>query len=146
MKAKAHVFHLWVGILLLTLCGAVRTTLADDQNLVQVPEAVLRKLATRIIMPVYPVNSKNQGNKGVAVVQLRLNEKGVLTYVEVLEAPDQEIAEAVNKAIKQWKFKVVYVDDKPRPVEGKLTFYFVINEGIARVENPRKFKSLNVHQ
>jgi len=145
MKVKATLVYLWTVALLVTFGSAVKATRADDQNIVQVPEAVLRNLATRTVMPDYPEKSKTQGSKGIAVAQLHLNEEGVLTNVEILEAPDAEIAQAVKKAVKQWKFKTVQVNDKPCLIVGKLTFYFVINGGAARVENPRKFKRLTIN-
>lgn len=131
---------LWSGVVLGSAGLAGRVAVADEPALVQVPESVLRNLATKTVMPLYPEVSKKQGVKGIAVAQVHGNEKGVLTSIKVLEAPDSEIQQAVIEAIKQWYFKPAYVDGKLIVFEGKLTFYFVINGGRARVENPRKFK------
>jgi TonB family protein len=114
--------------------------MASDGPPVRVPEAVVRRLATSTVLPVYPESSKNRGTKGVAVAQVYVNEKGLLSDVEILEAPDSEIEEAVIKAVKRWKFNSVRVDGKAMAFAGKLTFYFVINDGQASVQNPRRFK------
>ncbi len=114
--------------------------MASQGTLVRVPEVAVRKLATRTVMPVYPESSKNRGTRGVAVAQVNVNETGLLTNVEIIEAPDSEIEQAVIRAVKYWKFNPANVDGKAIPFVGKLTFYFVINERQARVQNPRRFK------
>lgn len=97
---------------------------------------MLRKNASNTVAPDYPAESKRRGAKGVAVTQLEIDEKGDVAKIEVLEAPDPHIEEAVIKAVRQWKFPSVTVKGKPRRVIGKLTFYFVIERGKATVRSP----------
>lgn len=138
-KFGIFIVLLWSAVVLVSACFTARVVMADEPPLVQVPESVLRKLATKTVMPIYPETSKNQGVKGVAVAKLHANEKGVLTNIEILEAPNSEIGRAVINALQQWRFKAPYVEGKVIAFEGKLTFYFIISGGRARVENPRKF-------
>ena len=88
-------------------------------------------------MPKYPEISRDRGSSGVAVVELELDESMKLTRSNVLEAPDADIKESVTDAVKQWKFKPIIIDETPRPIKSKLTFYFVIRTGDAQVTSPK---------
>lgn len=107
---------------------------------VKVDENSLRKIAVKRVMPGYPEESIKKGVKGVAVTELTVNSKGDVVGLEVLEAPDEMIKQAVAGAVNQWKFKPTASEGRPVSLKGKLTFYFVIDErGGARVQNPRQF-------
>ncbi len=134
-----------VGWLLIgfVITQPLSTALAGQNKqpvLAKVPEPVFRRLINKLVIPVYPDGAKKRGEHGVAVAQIRLDEQGNLTDVQVLESPSGEIGEAVTNAVRQCKFKAATTDDGPVLVEGKLTFYFVIEGGRGRVENPKKFK------
>ncbi|HKY04492.1 MAG TPA: energy transducer TonB [Blastocatellia bacterium] len=101
-------------------------------------EISLRKRATRQVLPQYPEVSKKSGAKGVTVSMLDIDEEGNVAGVDVLEAPDSPIRAAVADAVKLWKFKPATVNGKPVRLRGKLTFYYVIEGGNARVENPKQ--------
>lgn len=96
-------------------------------------------------MPEYPEESIRQRSKGVAVAEIVYDETGVVIYAEVLQAPDKLIGDAVSSAVRQWKFEPARARSERGPfikIQGKLTFYFVINDrGEASVENPKQFKS-----
>jgi protein TonB len=106
---------------------------------VTVHETYLRKRATKTVTPGFPEQAKKRGAKGVVVAQLNVNERGEVARVEVLEAPDPLIKEAVIKAIEQWRFNPPTISGKPVRIRGKLTFYYVIERGKGRVDNPRQF-------
>jgi len=105
---------------------------------VKLSERSLRSRAVNIVMPGYPEESKKRGAKGVAVAQLEVDERGDVTQVDILEAPDGQIKGAITEAVNQWKFKPTTVGGQPVRVQGKLTFYYVIEGGDARVENPKE--------
>lgn len=111
----------------------------------RIAESSLRKAAKKLVMPEYPEESVRQRSKGVAVAEIVYDEAGVVIYVEVLEAPDKPIKDAVSSAVRQWRFEPAHARSERGPlikIQGKLTFYFVINDrGEARVENPKQFKS-----
>lgn len=100
-------------------------------------ETQLRKLAAEVYMPIYPDGSRKKGQTVVAVAEVRLNENDQIVDVRILEAPSQSIAKAVKDAVEKWKFPhhqgVVCF-------QGKLTFYFVINNGVPFVKNPRRYE------
>lgn len=106
-----------------------------------VPEGVLRRLAKKTVLPDYPEASKKRGTAGRAVAQLDVDKEGRITGAFVLEAPDEEIKQAVLDAVRRWEFNSAFTGDERKPVRirGKLTFYFVIDGQGARVQNPRKF-------
>jgi protein TonB len=104
---------------------------------VRLSEKSLRARAIKSVMPAYPDESKKRGSKGVAVARLEIDEQGDVTQVDVLESPDAHIKRAVTEATSQWKFNPTTVGGQPVRVQGKLTFYFVIEGADARVENPK---------
>lgn len=112
---------------------------ADVPSVATVPEGLLRKLAKTVAIPKYPAVSKRRGKNGVAVSDVSVDEKGNVTQIEVIEAPDEEIKCSVAEAIKRWKFLPANAEGKPVRLRSKLTFYFLLEGGRARVESPRKF-------
>jgi len=126
--------------LLLLLWGLEPAAHAQRGVTVKVDENSLRKIAVKRVMPGYPEESIKKGAKGVTVTELTVNSKGDVVELEVLEAPDEVIKQAVAGAVNQWKFKPTAAEGRPVSLKGKLTFYFVIDgRGGARVENPRQF-------
>lgn len=109
---------------------------------VTVHETYLRKRATKTILPGFPEQAKKRGAKGVVVAQVNVNEQGEVAQVTVLEAPDPLIKEAVVKALERWRFDPPTIGGKPVRIRGKLTFYYVIERGKGRVDNPRQFNQV----
>lgn len=128
----AAVLCLLAQISLITLAHRSQTSMH-----VRIHETALRKRAIRVVMPDYPKESQKRGAKGIAVVQLEINEEGSVTESEVLEAPDTAIKEAVISAVKQWQFKPATANGVATRIRSKLTFYYVIDGRNARVENPK---------
>ena len=91
-------------------------------------------------MPVYPEGARSRGERGVAVAEAKLDEKGSLIDVQILEAPSTEIGNAVQDAVRQCVFEPGSTADGPLQITGKLTFYFVIENGSGSVRNPKKIK------
>lgn len=119
------------------------TGAAFGQSAPEVSEGSLRKMAIKTVMPTYPADSIKRGSTGVSVSQLIFDEAGVVIKVDILEAPDKSISDEIKKALQQWTFKPTRWKDEngpPTKIQGKLTFYFVIEKGQARVENPKQFK------
>ncbi len=136
-------------LLKLLAIGFLSTHLLTDTVLGQgkqpseakVPESVFRKLISKFVMPIYPEGARKRGEQGVAVASVQLSEEGTLIDVQMLEAPSGEIENAVMNAIRQCKFNAARTDDGPMRIHGKLTFYFVIENGRGIVKNPKKSKS-----
>ncbi len=136
-KAPLLVSCLYVAALCVSFTQAAAQTLV-----VRASESSLRKIAIKTVMPIYPEESIKRGAKGVAVAELVFDTTGDVSTVEVLEAPDSSIGQAIINATKQWKFRPTNVKGGGAvSVRGKLTFYYVIDEkGEGRVENPRQYK------
>lgn len=107
---------------------------------VSVTEFLLRKYATKSTLPAFPRSSIKRNSQGVAVCQVTVNAQGNVTEVTVWEAPDSEIAKAVTRAIRKWIFKAPTISGKSVPINGKLTFYFEIQNGRGIVRNPKPFE------
>lgn len=103
-------------------------------------EASIRDFAVRKVLPAFPSDAASANVSGVAVAKVRIDEKGTLTSVEILEAPHPSIAQATIDAIKQWQFKFNENEAEPECFNSKLTFYFVIEDGKASVKDPQAFQ------
>ncbi|HLG17705.1 MAG TPA: energy transducer TonB [Blastocatellia bacterium] len=88
-------------------------------------------------MPDYPPRSAKNRATGVSVTELEINEAGNVERVDVLQAPDEYIEAALINAISRWKFEPSMHKGRAWRVKGKLTFYFVVERGKARVMNPK---------
>jgi TonB family protein len=103
-------------------------------------EASIRDYAVRKVLPAFPAEAANASVSGVAVAKVRIDEKGTLSSVEILQAPHPSIAQATMDAVKQWQFKFYENDVAPECFNSKLTFYFVIEDGKAFVRDPKIFE------
>ena len=89
--------------------------------------------------PAYPVVSPERGRTGVAVVEVVTTEDGRVDRVNVLEAPDAHIGDAVSRALGQWEIPPPTDDDGQEVrVRAKLFFYFVIENGKGFVRSPEE--------
>lgn len=126
--------------LLACCCLLLPALNAGAQQKVSVSESVLRRLAQKVVMPRYPAASKKRGSKGIAVVRVDVDEKGALSDLRIVEAPDPDIEAAVAEAVRQWRFEAAHGGGgEPMALRGKLSFYFTAERGQFRVENPRQF-------
>jgi TonB family protein len=105
---------------------------------VMLAESQARRLAIEKPMPAYPADSLSSGASGVAVAAIATGPDGRVTSVEILEAPDEAIAEAVRKTLSTWAILM-----RPPPGEtlqyqltSKITLYFRIVKGKGHVANP----------
>lgn len=106
-----------------------RRMLLDDKG--------LRRQATHAPAPFYPAESFKKKVTGVAVAAVTADASGKTERVEILEAPDEAIAQAVRGAIGQWSYKPMGL-----PMTGQLIFYFHIKEGRGTVSSPEEMKVL----
>ena len=127
------------GLATLLQVGLISLSLASPQTagVLRVRESALRKRATRVETPRFPGDALKRGSNGVAVVSIEVGESGRVTSVQVLQAPDSAISNAVSEAIYKWTFKPVTHEGKPVRLIGKLTFYFLLKHGKPRVESPK---------
>jgi rhodanese-related sulfurtransferase len=122
----------------LTVAALIMCSSIAAQRVVKTSEGSIRRRATTHVMPVYPQSLVQKRTAGVAVATVRLNLDGTMERVDVLEAPDPQIAAAVTSALNKWivpETKVVGSTERFQTV-GKLTFYFLIKNGKGVVLNP----------
>lgn len=127
-------------LILLLVFASPAVGCPQDPATVTTVESVIRKAAIKSVMPKYPSSSRKRGANGVAVADVEIDEDGEIAMVKIVESPDRETGRAVEKAIRQWKFTQLKAQGKPVRVLSKLTFYFVIQKGKGRVENPRRYQ------
>jgi TonB family protein len=82
-------------------------------------------------MPAYPASSVARRSSGVAVAVMMVNQLGSVESVKILQAPDADIAAAVEEALKRWTFGQTRIDGvaEPAKVEGKIVLYFRLDRG-----------------
>jgi TonB family protein len=118
---------------------AVLYSRASSPNIVRVDELSLRQAATKVVMPEFPKEAIKRNVSGLAVIQIVFDENGQVEKTKILEAPDILTGNAVVLAVKQWRFQPQKVNGDPVSIQGKLTFYFVIDRpGVGRVVNPKQ--------
>lgn len=106
-----------------------RRMLLDDKG--------LRRQATHAPAPSYPAASLTKKVSGVAVATVTTDANGTTERVEILEAPDEAIGQAVRAAAAKWTYKPAGL-----PLTGTLIFYFHIREGRGVVSSPDEMKVL----
>lgn len=125
-----------LGLCLLLITPSIGANNVDAVT-AYVAEATVRKLAHKVVMPTYPPAAVKRKQQGRVVVQVLIDEQGILSTIKPVEAPDASFLEAVKRAVKQWKFGAATVGDgRPTKIDGKLTFYFRFQNGSPVVMNP----------
>ena len=114
----------------------------QNQQPIRVNEDGMRKSASKTVMPSYPADALKKREQGVTVVEVQYDDKGDVVTTSVLESPSQSIGDAVERAVRQWKFVPSKKQDGTAvSIRGKLTFYFEIDkDGKGRVLNPKQFR------
>ncbi|HLJ27848.1 MAG TPA: energy transducer TonB [Candidatus Angelobacter sp.] len=98
----------------------------------------LRTITETIVVPLYPKDAITNRLTGVAVALVTVTEKGVVSRVEVLEAPSLSIGTSLSDALSQWRFKTAANDGHPTGYTGKVTYYFVFQTGTPAVLSPNE--------
>ena len=123
--------------LLAGACGLVPGE--PNENLLppaRTSQAAIEDLALRKPYPRYPARSLETGAAGVAVASILFGFDGRMERVDVLEAPDEDIAEALRDALGRWAIRRGFTDDAPGgpfKVSATMVFYFLIEAGEGRV-------------
>ena len=86
------------------IAPAVSAASPEEQRPATIGEISLRRWVTNSPLPDYPSGSLAKKRSGVAVASIVVGIDGRAITVDVLEAPDQEIGEAVKNALVRWTF------------------------------------------
>ena len=130
--------RLFAALLLCGACGGVPGDANDDplRRVATTNHAAIEDLAEHKPFPRYPARSVENGAAGVAVASILMGFDGRMERVDVLQAPDADIAEAVREALRRWVLPQDLFEDNPRgPFKAAATmvFYFLIEAGKGRV-------------
>lgn len=103
----------------------------------RVSEAVMRKLRTKKIDPVYPAEGVQSGFEGTVILSVRISKTGDVTDVQVISnrqrAPFPVLPPAAIEAVKEWKYNPYRVNGEPIEVVTVVHFDCELSE-----ENPPK--------
>ena len=80
---------------------------------------------TKMSNAIYPSKARKQRIQGTVVAMMLVSETGDVENVELFKA-DAILSQAVEEAIREWKFKPVTKDGSAVPVIAKATFNFVL--------------------
>jgi rhodanese-related sulfurtransferase len=122
-----------VGILAFIVLGAscnsreIANAKADDTHDVARLGGNLIEAATKIARPEYPAASVKRRSSGLAVAEVMFDTAGHPQLVTVIEAPDDEIRQAVATAINHWEFKQITARNRELKGSGTVTFRFVLD-------------------
>jgi TonB family protein len=118
--------------------SAVAFEIPQNATTARVGIDVLRRMATAIVVPVFPKDAIAAGRYGVVVAEVYLDKASRVERVEVLEAPCPSVAASVLEAIRQWKFSSQHSNMNR---VGKVVYYFQNVNGMPVVlgaeETPR---------
>ena len=124
-----------LAVVLLLLCSACDrasiTPLPGDPRPGTTSQAAIEAVALDKPFPHYPTRSLENGAAGVAVASIMVGFDGRIERVDVLEAPDADIAEGLRDALERWVLPVH--PDGPRRTGATMVFYFLIEAGEGRV-------------
>ncbi len=77
-----------------------------------------------IEVPPYPEEARRLGIEGKVVMQIYIDDKGIVRNVEVSKSPDEKLSEASKKAIYNAKFKPARLNGMARAVSMQMVFRF----------------------
>lgn len=102
----------------------------DDQAL---PIPAEEYLVTQMPRPLnefripYPPEARAQNIEGVVVMDILVDEAGVVREATLLEGPGYGLNEAALEAIKRFKFSPALIDQKPVAVRMRYGYRFILN-------------------
>lgn len=127
-----------LGVVILLFSAYAQTDDEIPNNELRLFESEMgfRLRADRKVMPEYPEEALKAGAAGVVVLSLYHDSEGNAAKIKVLESPHPALTQAAITAVEQWKWRRFKSGGIDRPILGKLSFKFIINEGVSRVEDP----------
>lgn len=99
--------------------------IGPEEKILQAPVDFKPKLIHKVD-PVYPVEARKEGIKGVVILEATTDEKGNVIKVKVLRPVHPVLDKAAIDAVKQWKYKPIIRDGKPVPVVFTVTVRFML--------------------
>jgi rhodanese-related sulfurtransferase len=126
-----------VTVIVASADGLART----DDPVIKIGAAALIGRATSEIRPAYPEAALGRRVQGVVVCNVRVGVTGRTRFVEIVQAPDRDIGEALRAALMGVTFGRMLTDPttgRPAELQAKLFWYFVIERGRGLVMTPEQ--------
>ena len=98
---------------------------ANRLELVEPTPPTLLPRPRMLIHPVYPRNRLLAGEKGTAVVEFTVNERGATEAISIVSADQPEYGEALRAAVETWGFKPAQGDGGPISLRLRATHDFL---------------------
>jgi TonB family protein len=92
--------------------GTPATTTDDPERPLQAGSEVPAPKRKRLVLPEYPQQAKDQGIRGIVLVELIVERDGSVSEASVLRSIP-ELDEAALVAVRQWEYEVTRVDGQP---------------------------------
>jgi TonB family protein len=102
--------------------GGPNETPTHQPKLTKAPKLI------QFVEAVYPPAEKDAGTTASVIVQMAINEKGLVDDAIVLQSGGPAFDAAALEAVKKFVFEPAEVDNKPAPVKITYKYDFVINE------------------
>ena len=100
-------------------------TNAPNAEPVSLDPKILQGSAILKVQPGYPNAAKQARVEGTVLVQVQIDEAGIVTKAKAIKGPS-ELLRVCEDAAKEWRFKPAIVDGRPIKVMGVLTFNFTM--------------------
>ena len=114
----------------------VRSDAPENDMGLFISERGFRTDVTYKVTPEYPAEALKDGAQGVVVLSLYHDAEGNASHIKVVGSPHTALAWAAITAVEQWKWRKFRNGGIDRPVLSALSFRFIIEEGVGRVEDP----------
>jgi protein TonB len=125
----------WLPVTTGTYDGVINSIVTDASRSTPRPIATVHQLRVSVMMqgnllhrvePEYPPIAKQAGIQGTVVIKAFISRAGAIERTELLSGPPL-LAHAALEAVRQWRYRPYYLNDKPVEVETQITVNFVLN-------------------
>jgi len=107
-----------------------------------VNDDALRRLSVKAQAPAYPSTSLANNITGVAVAAVTIDVNGTVRDVTIVDSPDDATGTAVRNAVLRWTFRPLGVSSPADLINGKLIFYFHLQNGRGVVSSPAELQAI----
>lgn len=114
--------------------AAVAQTPAADDVLILKPK-FFADAATSIALPDYPEEARREGDGGLVLLGVTVDEKGAVTALERVRGFEPFVS-AAERAARLWRFAPFVKDGTPRKVRSVIGFEFFVGKGTVAVQGP----------
>ncbi|MDR0311808.1 MAG: TonB family protein [Acidobacteriota bacterium] len=101
-------------------------TVPEAAKPVRMSGEVLSDAVIHRVHPVYPASARAEAISGEVILDVTIDEEGIVTEVVALSGPDELIAAAID-AVRQWRYRPTLVNGAPVSVKGEIRANFTMS-------------------